>query len=84
MTDAGRDVEAVSYDTTEEAGAQQAVTDFLYVPDDQDGTFEFDAWDDWYLLRDYTWWFLFACHGIRWGVAQYDAAKATTAEEAAA
>lgn len=26
-------------------------------------------WD----LRDYDWWFLWACHGIVWGIAQYDA-----------
>lgn len=29
-------------------------------------------WD----LRDYAWWFLWACHGISWGIKQYDAAKA--------
>jgi len=32
-------------------------------------------WD----LRDYAWWFLWACHGIAWGIAQYDAAKTATA-----
>lgn len=28
-------------------------------------------WD----LRDFDWWFLFACHAIRHGIAQYDAAR---------
>lgn len=65
------------YDTDDEASAQQAVNDFWYLPDDSDGDpFVFDAWDDWYLLRDYAWWFLWACHGIAWGIAQYDAATA--------
>jgi hypothetical protein len=64
------------YDTEDEGGAQRAVSDFWYVPDGSSCPFEFDAWDDWYLLRDYAWWFLFACHGIRWGIAQYDAATA--------
>jgi hypothetical protein len=67
------------YDLTEEGSAQRAVNDFWYVPDGSACPFEFDAWDDWYLLRDYAWWFLFACHGIRWGIAQYDAAKTTPA-----
>jgi hypothetical protein len=37
-------------------------------------TFQFD-WDEWN-LHDYAWWFLWACHGIAWGIAQYDAVKA--------
>lgn len=32
-------------------------------------------WD----FDDYDWWFLWALHGIVWGIAQYDAAKATPA-----
>jgi hypothetical protein len=32
-------------------------------------------WD----LQDYDWWFLFACHAIRAGIGQYDAAKAAKA-----
>jgi hypothetical protein len=36
-------------------------------------------WD----LRDYAWWFLWACHGIVSGIAQYDAAKAPAAEAVA-
>lgn len=30
-------------------------------------------------IQDYDWWFLWACHGICWGIAQYDAARVTAA-----
>lgn len=37
--------------------------------------FEFtDTWD--WDLKGYHWWFLWALHGIVWGIAQYDASKA--------
>jgi hypothetical protein len=32
------------------------------------------AWE--WNLREYDWWFLWACHAIVWGIARYDAAKA--------
>lgn len=32
-----------------------------------------DTWE--WDFRDYDWWFLWACHAIVWGIAQYDAAK---------
>jgi len=35
---------------------------------DQDSAMEAD-------LRDWDWWFLWACHGIQWGIDQYDRAK---------
>lgn len=36
--------------------------------------FEFaDTWE--WDLKGYCWWFLWACHGIVWGIAQYDASK---------
>lgn len=36
--------------------------------------FEFsDTWE--WDLREYDWWFLWALHGIVWGIAQYDAAR---------
>jgi hypothetical protein len=36
--------------------------------------FEFsDVWE--WSFRDYDWWFLWALHGIVWGIAQYDLAK---------
>lgn len=33
-----------------------------------------DRWEE--SFDDYSWEFLWACHAIRWGIAQYDAAKA--------
>lgn len=38
--------------------------------------FEFvDAWD--WTVRDHHWWYLWACHAIVWGIAQYDVEKGT-------
>lgn len=34
-----------------------------------------DRWEE--SFEDYSWEFLWACHAIRWGIAQYDAVKAT-------
>lgn len=39
-----------------------------------------DTWEC--SFRDYDWWFLWACHGICWGIQQYDAAKAEQAAHA--
>lgn len=36
----------------------------------QDSFQFYDTWE--WNLRDYDRWFLFACHGIRWGIARYD------------
>lgn len=33
-----------------------------------------DRWEE--SFEDYSWQFLWACHAIRWGIAQYDTAKA--------
>ena len=47
------------------------------------GTFTFtDTWD--WDFKDYCWWFLWACHAIVWGIAQYDAVKASAAVGGAA
>lgn len=40
---------------------------------EHDGFRFFDTWE--WDFRDYDWWFLWACHAIVWGIAQYDAAK---------
>lgn len=40
-----------------------------------------DTWE--WQIRDWDWWFLWACHGIRWGIEQYDAHKATQQAETA-
>lgn len=37
--------------------------------------YQFEDWSEW-RLRDFSPHFLWACHAIRWGIAQYDAAKA--------
>lgn len=37
--------------------------------------YQFEDWSEW-RLRDFSWQFLWACHAIRWGIAQYDAVKA--------
>lgn len=38
-----------------------------------------ETWD----LRDWDFWFLWACHAIRWGIARYDAARQTVQGSAA-
>lgn len=37
--------------------------------------YQFEDWSEW-RLRDFSPHFLWACHAVRWGIAQYDAAKA--------
>jgi len=42
----------------------------------QDATFQFvDTWE--WDLADWDWTFLWCCHAIRWGIEQYDAARAS-------
>lgn len=36
-----------------------------------------DTWE--WDLHDYDWWYLWACHAVVWGIAQYDAARAQPA-----
>jgi hypothetical protein len=56
-----------SPDTYCEEGARQALADFEHEGFRFDDTWEWD-------LQDYDWWFLWALHGIVWGIAQYDSA----------
>ncbi|MFI6496841.1 hypothetical protein [Nonomuraea typhae] len=65
-----------------EAGAwgRQHVLDHLAsgrrhrVTEEQEKPFQFeDTWE--WSFKDYDWWFLWACHAIVWGIAQYDASK---------
>lgn len=42
------------------------------------GPFRFQRIHEWE-LRDFDWWFLFACHAIRHGIGQYDAARKAVA-----
>ncbi|MCC5574569.1 hypothetical protein IMZ11_02800 [Microtetraspora sp. AC03309] len=46
-------------------------------------SFSFEDTSEW-SFRDYDWWFLWALHGIVWGITQYDAAKRADAEQAEA
>lgn len=62
-----RDV--LDQDIHHEHDAHEALADF-----EHKGFKFFDTWE--WDLRDYDWWFLWALHGIVWGIAQYDAARA--------
>jgi hypothetical protein len=71
------------YDTSYEESARQALNDFAFTPDSDTGlpfTFE-DTWD--WSFREYGWWFLWACHGICWGIQRYDQVKAPKADTVA-
>ncbi|MFI6302125.1 hypothetical protein ACIBCH_09655 [Amycolatopsis thailandensis] len=60
---------AEGYDWTYEVHARELLDTFEYKG------FRFhDTWD--WDFRDYDWWFVWACHAIVWGIAQYDAVKA--------
>ncbi|GAA3958468.1 hypothetical protein GCM10023085_46100 [Actinomadura viridis] len=64
-------------DITWEGGARDELEYFEYEGFRFTDTFEWD-------FRDFTWQFLWACHAIRWGIEQYDAALrvlATTERE---
>jgi hypothetical protein len=71
------DSEEIDY----ESGAREALRSFTFYKNPADcfdprkqPDFQFhDTWE--WDFRDYDWWFLWALHGIVWGIAQYDAAK---------
>lgn len=62
----------------------QLVRDFAYWADPSDfptwslgqPDFQFEDYSQW-RIRDYHWWYLWACHAIVWGISQYDAQRAT-------
>jgi hypothetical protein len=64
------DDEVIGFEQT----ARDAVDQFKH-----DGFRFYDTWE--WSLRSYSWWFLWALHGIVWGIAQYDAWKAPLPEE---
>lgn len=72
------------HNTDYEITAREALEDFRFVLDNApkgQRPFEFrDTWE--WSLKDWDRWFLWACHAIVWGVAQYDAAKAEQPAEA--
>jgi hypothetical protein len=59
--------------------ARDSLANFEYLPEDQYGeAWRFRYTNEWD-LNDYDWRYLFACHAIADGIAQYDAAKAAGA-----
>lgn len=58
---------------------RKLVDDFMFYADEKDRyafprvapTFQFGETFEWN-CRDWNWWFLWACHAILWGIAQYD------------
>jgi hypothetical protein len=60
-----------SYESGHEPGARQAIEDF-----EHDGFRFCDAWE--WDLSDWTFQFLWCCHAIRWGVAQFDRAAVSS------
>ena len=70
------------YDLDYEECARKALCDFVFQPKGRRGElFMFrDTWE--WDLKDFDWWYLWACHAIVTGIARYDQAK-TTAPAAA-
>jgi hypothetical protein len=66
--------DGLDYDVSYEESARQALNDFEYAVEEHDSTFRFtDTWE--WDLKDFDWWYLWACHAIVWGIAQYDTAR---------
>jgi hypothetical protein len=74
------------WDISFEVNARQALDEFKYFVDEINRwalttpDFAFDASEA--VFDDYYWWYLWACHAIVWGIAQYDRAKAAKADVA--
>jgi hypothetical protein len=69
------------YDTSNEQGARYATYDFSYLHGDADPweqQFKFSDCARW-VLDDYDWRYLWACHAALFGIAQYDAARKAVA-----
>ncbi|WP_326643051.1 hypothetical protein OG884_06225 [Streptosporangium sp. NBC_01755] len=65
-----------SYNTEYEHDARAAVDAFeFWLGDDTEEPFRFQDTGEWE-FKDYHWWFLWALHGIVWGISQYDQARA--------
>jgi hypothetical protein len=74
--------DALDYDLDYEEPAREALRDFAYRPTGHTGEpFRFrNTWE--WDLRDFDWWYLWACHAIVTGIARYDQAKTTAAPQA--
>lgn len=59
---------AEEYDLSFEVNARDFLDSFEYHGFRFNDTWEWD-------FRNYDWWFVWACHAILWGIAQYEAAK---------
>ena len=80
----GKAVRAEILDSDElyyEAGARQALERFAFYKNEMDRwsfrkkpLFKFRDTYEWD-FQDYDWTFLWCCHAIQWGIAQYDASK---------
>jgi hypothetical protein len=69
------------WDISREDEARAALDDFKYATNDRREQFQFvDTWE--WSFKDFDWTFLWACNAIVWGIAQYDAAKATASSTA--
>ncbi|MEV2274059.1 hypothetical protein AB0I72_00605 [Nocardiopsis sp. NPDC049922] len=64
------DPDSWEHDITYESGARAALDDF-----DHEGYRFEDTWE--WSFKDYSHAFKWACHGIAWGIRQYDQAKAS-------
>lgn len=68
-------LESLIYDVSYEAPAMMSAVNYSYIVGGREfrfrGTWEWD-------VKDFDWWYLFACHAIGWGIRQYDAAKAAS------
>lgn len=68
-------------DETDRGGYRRINGVNIYVPAERP---DFEFTDTWELsFREYDWWFLWALHGIVWGIAQYDAQRPAVAQDAA-
>jgi hypothetical protein len=78
------DEDALNYDLDYEETAREALRDFQYQPAGRKGEpFRFrDTWE--WDVRDFDWWYLWACHAIVTGIAHYDHANASRPALAAA
>lgn len=65
------------YDVSYESPARSVVLEYSYRAPGASGREPFRFARSWeWKLGDYDWWYLFACHAIVAGIAQYDAVKA--------
>lgn len=78
-----------SWEIEHEDSARALVRDFEFYADEDDRwdsdkkpDFVFCDTSEWD-LRDYDWWFLWACHAIVWGIARYDTARTLAALDTA-